>query len=466
MSKKNQSKQTPQLSPENYIRQKARNLPIYECLVNAEWEKSKMVTVIVARVHANGNITAGVYLVDLFCLGIKDTTYMFNISLPGYKDQINKMVNIQAIPVSYELAHNIVFAGLDYAAELGLNPRKEFTSLTRYILEEDTDDVELIEIECGRNGRPFYIQGQYDSEQMVKKVEGQLERAVGKGNYDVIRTTEIDNLSDEYLDEDFEDEHDEFSDMTFEEKKDLFFELVKSMEDHREVDREKLSGLVISAFNELIDPKLVDEWYDNYSESMDVNVLPIEEIPYELWGVKPGKLTVTEKITTLFVDAYNLVNESTKIASKKVKELKKIVGDIPAVRILELMIIQVDGNEEKSIKIRLDNYAKYPDYPVFKLQLLLIKLPGTIYPKEFREVMPGIKSHFDNRTSLHEIEFMNYFLALLELIDYESNATKLEALNIVIENLELPERIDQAIYEQIMAIKFKMVIEYFSNTKI
>ena len=63
-------------------------------------------------------------------------------------------------------------------------------------------------------------------------------------------------------------------------------------------------------------------------------------------------------------------------------------------------------------------------------------------------------------------EFMNYLLAFIEFIDYDSNATKLEALNIVIEELELPERIDEEIYNQIMTIKFKMVIEYFSNKKI
>src|ERR1035437_3817097 len=185
MSKKNPSKQAQQLSPENYIRQKARKLPIYECMVNTDWEKSKMVNVMVARVHTNGNITAGFFLVDLLCLGVKNTTYMFNYTLLEYKEQIKKMVNIEIEPISYELAHNIVFAGLDYAAELGLNPHKEFTSLTRFILEEDTEEVELIDIECGRNGRPMYMQGQYDSEQMVKRVMAQLERSVGKDNFDI-----------------------------------------------------------------------------------------------------------------------------------------------------------------------------------------------------------------------------------------------------------------------------------------
>ena len=119
-----------------------------------------------------------------------------------------------------------------------------------------------------------------------------------------------------------------------------------------------------------------------------------------------------------------------------------------------------------TVNIPIYFYIVSKDYPIFKLQLLLVKIPGTIYPKEFRDVMPGIQTLFDNRTSLHEIEFMNYLFALIELIEYDLDATKLEALNIVIEELELPERIDEEIYNQIMTIKFKMVIEYFSNKKI
>jgi hypothetical protein len=79
MSKKNQSKQVQQLSPENYIRQKARNLPVFECLVNADWKVSKMASVSIARKHTNDNITAGLYLVDLNCLGVKDAHYLFNL---------------------------------------------------------------------------------------------------------------------------------------------------------------------------------------------------------------------------------------------------------------------------------------------------------------------------------------------------------------------------------------------------
>jgi len=38
------------LSPENYIRQRVRLLPIKECLVNQEWEKSRMANILMALI--------------------------------------------------------------------------------------------------------------------------------------------------------------------------------------------------------------------------------------------------------------------------------------------------------------------------------------------------------------------------------------------------------------------------------
>ena len=40
MAKKKQSKVVQMLSPENYIRQKARTLPVYKCFVNTDWQET------------------------------------------------------------------------------------------------------------------------------------------------------------------------------------------------------------------------------------------------------------------------------------------------------------------------------------------------------------------------------------------------------------------------------------------
>ncbi|MDO5664401.1 MAG: hypothetical protein Q4G63_03980 [Bacteroidia bacterium] len=42
------------LSPENYIRQRARNLPLYKCFINTNWDEQGLAYIVVSRKHITG----------------------------------------------------------------------------------------------------------------------------------------------------------------------------------------------------------------------------------------------------------------------------------------------------------------------------------------------------------------------------------------------------------------------------
>ena len=81
MAKKRQKKQGGQqfLSDENYIRQRARTLKIGTCYVSDAITKAGEGTVIVSRLHTGGRVSISVYLVDAYCLGLKDSFYRLRI---------------------------------------------------------------------------------------------------------------------------------------------------------------------------------------------------------------------------------------------------------------------------------------------------------------------------------------------------------------------------------------------------
>ena len=154
------------LSPENYIRARARKLPIHECMITEFWEDAGMATILVSRIHTNEHITFGIYLVDLFCLGVKDTIYQFNI--PGFEYNEYKKELIEREELSncdYILAHNIIYGSVAFADEFG------------------------------KNGKPM-VMTEVGNE--PADVISQLEKTAGPGNYDVI-----------YIDENgfYEDDH-------------------------------------------------------------------------------------------------------------------------------------------------------------------------------------------------------------------------------------------------------------------
>ncbi len=167
-----------QQSPEKYITTRARTLPIHKCLVNEDWETSKMAQVIVMRRHVTGNVTIGLYLVDLLCLGVKDTHYYFNILPNEFEESIKD--GPEFTEISYELAHNIVYAGHDFAMEFTIKPCAGF-ALTQYILEEDNDNIPLIDISTGdEEGQPhLMVQPGSNYHDALTK----LRQHAGEGNY-------------------------------------------------------------------------------------------------------------------------------------------------------------------------------------------------------------------------------------------------------------------------------------------
>lgn len=206
-------KQQP-LSPKKYIETKARTLPIYKCWVNQGWKEAGMANVIVTRQHVNQNLTTGIYLVDLMCLGIKDTFYYFNEP----EESIFEILEAGEffIEIDYQLAHNIVYAGHDFALDYDIAPHKEFAT-TKYILEEDTDAIPLIDIATGdEEGKPRLI---VDSNYNYKPILEKLKKNAGEGNYTfMIADHQDEELDDEYSDEesfldDIEYDHIDFDDV-------------------------------------------------------------------------------------------------------------------------------------------------------------------------------------------------------------------------------------------------------------
>ena len=193
--------QSNQLSPEKYIKTQARSLPVAECWISEGWQSHGICNIIVARRHKTGNITAGVYLVDLYCLGVKDTTCHFNLDPEGYEFLKDSCGDLEKC--KYVLVHNIIYGAIEFAGDFGFGPDKDF-EIAQFILEEDDENVELMDIEFGHDGKPFYVQGPRDNQAKVNQIKNTLLRTAGKGNFDVLECLSGDDDFD--VDDDFDED--------------------------------------------------------------------------------------------------------------------------------------------------------------------------------------------------------------------------------------------------------------------
>lgn len=212
--KRTKSNMQKQLSPKQYIKQYGRSLEIYKCFVTDGWQEHGVLNVLVVRKHKSGNYTFAHYLVDITCLGVKDVYFDFNLSEEEYQELISRSTD--SIEVEYALVHNLIYEAIAYAEDYGLFPHKDF-GIAKYLLEEDDDAIEKIDVKVGgKNGKPLLVESNLIKFEKARKI---LDRTAGPGNYDYILgdeggfddDDEFDEFDDEFEDE-FEDEFDEFDD--------------------------------------------------------------------------------------------------------------------------------------------------------------------------------------------------------------------------------------------------------------
>ena len=132
-------------------------MPIDKCYLNTNWQVTGISDIIVTRKHSNGNYTIGQYRVDTLGIGLQNTVGRFNEKeefLNLIIDDLRSDVTEDNIylEVDYALVHNIIYGAIAFAEERSFKPHKEF-SYTQYILEEDDENIELMDIEFGVDGQ-------------------------------------------------------------------------------------------------------------------------------------------------------------------------------------------------------------------------------------------------------------------------------------------------------------------------
>jgi hypothetical protein len=159
----------------------ARNYPIKDCWIQPGWDENGLAVIVIVRQQPDANIVFGNYLVDYYCLGLKDTFYNADI-LPGEfrHDYLPKIFRRESpVGISPALAHEIIYGGIEYAAQFGFRPHSDFKR-SQYILDPPDLHPRTGAVEFGRDGKPFYIEGPHDNADAILR---QLTRTVGEGNF-------------------------------------------------------------------------------------------------------------------------------------------------------------------------------------------------------------------------------------------------------------------------------------------
>ncbi len=174
---------TNKISPKKYIISKARNLPFHECLIDEDWQEKGLASIVISKKMPSGNYIIAIFLVDVFCLGVKNTGYRFNFLEIEYEEFIEEWKNNQnMVDINIAEIHNIIYGAIDYASDLGFQPHVDF-NITEHFLNPDYIDDGIDEIEFNKDGKPLFVEGPDDN---ATEIINTLRKNIGEENYDFI----------------------------------------------------------------------------------------------------------------------------------------------------------------------------------------------------------------------------------------------------------------------------------------
>ncbi len=159
--------------------------PIHECLMPRELFQLGMGNLMVTRKLESGNLAIGVFLLDTFCLGVKDA--FLRIITPfeydQYVDGMRQHETPQRIEPAY--ARKLIEDCAAYARAVGLAPHPDYAAAQ--LILGDIDPAECTdEFVFGKDGKPFYVNGPNDTPARQKQIIQTLTQHCGPGGYDYL----------------------------------------------------------------------------------------------------------------------------------------------------------------------------------------------------------------------------------------------------------------------------------------
>jgi hypothetical protein len=206
--KKIVQKRTSQFNLGNFIIQHSRKLPLHKIFLDETMYSMGLGYCIVSRVRPNGEIIYGNFLIDRFCLGIKDVFFDcvsekdFNDIIEGFQEE----GDVVLVEKDANYVFNMIYGAMEYGYDNGFDPHPDF-DVAEYLLD-DVDNIEYVELEFGVNGKPVFIAGPKDKS---GRIISTLKKSRGEGNFEFMLYSEVLAMNHEDDEEEFEDD-DEYYD--------------------------------------------------------------------------------------------------------------------------------------------------------------------------------------------------------------------------------------------------------------
>lgn len=168
----------------------------YEAYIAKDWQQNGLAQVLVVRTRTEDSTDIGVFLVDVWCLGVKDVFCDFDLPIGSTAEAIEeRLPEAMREPIHPACAKKLIDGAIAYAERLGFAPHRDFRK-ARKVLSGLDASLCPNEFTFGRDGKPCFVQGPDDSDERVDRILAMLTARCGEEGFEFVDEDEDDDLPD------------------------------------------------------------------------------------------------------------------------------------------------------------------------------------------------------------------------------------------------------------------------------
>jgi len=158
---------------------------VVHCLVPSTLFEDGLGHVAVARALPSGLLGCAFFLLDVHCLGVKDVVYA-EMGEDKFQDRLAVVGTTQPLAqVDPAFARKLIRGAAAYAAALGLAAARDTPVIETIFGDVDANACAETFV-FGKDGKPFYAPGPYDTPARIRVVTKTLEAKCGPGGWDYL----------------------------------------------------------------------------------------------------------------------------------------------------------------------------------------------------------------------------------------------------------------------------------------
>lgn len=159
--------------------------PILDCLISNTLIEDGICTAILSRQLPTGEVAYSVFLVDRYCLGVKDAFggVRFRDEYRQMVEKSDEKLNMKRIDPA-DLRY-LVEQSVEYARDLGLEPHSDYPRFSAIFGDIDPEQASL-QVEFGKDGKPLFYAGPHDDSHKCQRIIETLRESCGDDGFDYV----------------------------------------------------------------------------------------------------------------------------------------------------------------------------------------------------------------------------------------------------------------------------------------